>query len=101
MRACTVALAVTLIAGCGGAEPRAAPKPPAGRFDVAGHAMFIECEGDGSPTVVLDSGLGVDSTSTWAAVRPQVSRRTRVCLYDRAGMAGSAPGPGPRARSRR
>jgi pimeloyl-ACP methyl ester carboxylesterase len=46
--------------------------------------------------VVLDSGLGVDSTSTWAAVRSQVAKRTRVCLYDRAGMASSDPGPKPR-----
>jgi len=98
MRALTVALLVaTLIAGCG-PEPRAAAptKPPAGMFDVGGHAMFIECKGSGDPTVVLDSGLGVDSASTWAAVRPQVARITRVCLYDRAGMASSEPGPKPR-----
>jgi pimeloyl-ACP methyl ester carboxylesterase len=67
-----------------------------GSFDVQGHAMFIECRGERSPTVVLDSGLGVDSTSTWAAVRPQVARFARVCLYDRAGMASSGPGPEPR-----
>ena len=79
MRAWIAALAVVLLAGCGGAEPEAAPKkPPAGMFDVNGHAMFIECKGDGGPTVVLDSGLGVDSTSTRAAVRPQVARFTRV-----------------------
>ena len=62
----------------------AAAKPVSGTFDVRGHGMFIECKGEGSPTVVLDSGLGVDSTSTWAAVRPQVARFARVCIYDRA-----------------
>ena len=97
MRACSAALSVVLLAGCGGAEPKAAPtKPPAGTFDVDGHAMFIECKGSGGPAVVLESGLGVDSTSTWAAVRPQVARFTRVCIYDRAGMASSEPGPEPR-----
>ena len=91
--AAVVALA---LAGCGGdAAPRRAA-PPQGTFDVGGHELFIECKGSGSPTVVLDSGLGVDSTSTWAAVRPQVARFTRVCLYDRAGMAASEPGPRPR-----
>jgi pimeloyl-ACP methyl ester carboxylesterase len=95
------AVATAALAGCGGddAETRTAqspPKPISGSFDVQGHAMFIDCKGEGSPTVVLDSGLGVDSTSTWAAVRPQVARLTRVCLYDRAGMASSEPGPRPR-----
>ena len=95
-------VAVAALAGCGGddAKPEAASKAPAkpvsGSFDVQGHQMFIECKGEGSPTVVLDSGLGVDSTSTWAAVRPQIARTTRVCIYDRAGMASSEPGPKPR-----
>jgi pimeloyl-ACP methyl ester carboxylesterase len=93
MRAWVVALAV--LAGCGGAEERPST-PPAGTFDVDGHGMFIECKGSGSPTVILDSGLGVDSTSTWAAVRPKVAGFTRVCIYDRAGMAPSEPGPEPR-----
>jgi len=96
MRAWIAALAVAL-AGCGGdSDPRAAKEPPAGTFKVDGHAMFVECKGEGSPTVVLDSGLGVDSASTWAAVRPAVARFTRVCVYDRAGMASSEPGPRPR-----
>jgi len=97
-RAALAVLAV--LAGCGGdagtPAPKAASTPPAGTFDVDGHGMFIECKGHGAPTVVLEPGLGVDSTSTWAAVRPAVARFTRVCLYDRAGMAASEPGPKPR-----
>jgi hypothetical protein len=78
-------VALVVLAGCGGEErPAAPPKPPAGTFDVDGHAMFIECKGTGSPTAILDSGLGVDSTSTWSAVRPKVAALTRVCIYDRA-----------------
>ena len=101
MRAWPAAVAVAAaLAGCGGdgAEPRAAApaKPPSGTFDVHGHGMFIECKGEGQPTVILDSGLGVDSTSTWAAVRPKLAGLTRVCIYDRAGMAASEPGPQPR-----
>ena len=86
------AVVALALAGCGD-DARPAAQPPHGTFDVHGHEMFIECKGSGSPAVVLDSGLGVDSTSTWAAVRPQVARFTRVCLYDRAGMASSEPGP--------
>src|SRR5215218_794363 len=80
---------------CGAAGRRAA-KPPSGTFDVQGHGMFIECTSAGEPAVILDSGLGVNSTSTWAAVRPKVAELTRVCIYDRAGMAASEPGPKPR-----
>ena len=79
-----VAAAVAALAGCGSdPEPRAATKPaepPNGTFDVQGHGMFIECKGEGEPAVILDSGLGVDSTSTWAALRPKVAELTRVCL---------------------
>jgi pimeloyl-ACP methyl ester carboxylesterase len=100
MRARIAAAAViaAVIAGCGGGDEKqaAAAKPPTGTLDVDGHAMFIECKGTGTPTVVLDPGLGVDSTSTWAAVRPKVAEFTRVCMYDRAGMGASEPGPRPR-----
>jgi pimeloyl-ACP methyl ester carboxylesterase len=85
-------MALLALAGCGDRDDA----PPAGTFDVGGHAMFIECKGDGGPTVILDSGLGVDSASTWAAVRPKVAQFARVCIYDRAGMASSEPGPKPR-----
>lgn len=98
MRVATVAL-VVLLAGCGGdPEPRAAApsKPPAGTFDVDGHAMFIECKGSGGPTVVLDSGLGGGLRLDVGGGQAQVARFTRVCIYDRAGMASSEPGPKPR-----
>src|SRR5215208_4403649 len=104
MRAWPATLAAAAaLAGCGGgAEPRATKpaKPPSGTFDVQGHGMFIDCRGAGEPAVILDSGLGVDSTSTWAAVRPKVAELTRVCIYDRAGMASSEPGPKPRTIAR-
>lgn len=102
MRVATVAL-VVLLAGCGGdPEPRAAApsKPLAGTFDVDGHAMFIECKGSGGPTVVLDSGLGVDSASTWAAVRPQVARFTACASTTAPGWRAASRDRSP-ARSRR
>jgi pimeloyl-ACP methyl ester carboxylesterase len=47
--------------------------------------------GLGSPTVVLESGLGVDPTSTWGAVVPDVAKRARVCVHQRAGTGSSPP----------
>jgi pimeloyl-ACP methyl ester carboxylesterase len=51
--------------------------------------------GSGSPTVVLDAGLGGTSLD-WALVQAEIGQTTRVCAYDRAGMGWSEPGPQPR-----
>jgi len=50
--------------------------------------MNIYCLGEGSPTVILDSGMG-DSTVSWALVQPMIASKTRVCAYDRAGLGFS------------
>lgn len=55
----------------------------------------FKCSGTGSPTVVIESGWG-GSSATWGWVQPEVSRVTRVCTYDRAGMGWSEPSPYPR-----
>ncbi|HEX3662354.1 MAG TPA: alpha/beta hydrolase [Acidobacteriaceae bacterium] len=68
---------------------------PGRLYDVNGHRMRIECTGSGSPTLVLDSGLGNDGL-IWSAVQPTLSQTTRVCSCDRAGMGWSDPVPGPR-----
>jgi pimeloyl-ACP methyl ester carboxylesterase len=51
--------------------------------------------GAGSPTILLEAGLGGDSSS-WVFVQPRLSQLTRVCSYDRAGYLFSDPGPMPR-----
>jgi pimeloyl-ACP methyl ester carboxylesterase len=57
---------------------------PTGRLiDVGGHRLYIECNGSGSPAVVLQSGLG-ESSSYWSRIAPTVAASTRVCVYDRA-----------------
>jgi pimeloyl-ACP methyl ester carboxylesterase len=70
--------------------------PMSGRLvDVDGHKMHIDCTGDGSPTVILDSGLG-DTYLSWRKVQPEIAKFTRVCSYDRAGLGYSDPGSEPR-----
>jgi pimeloyl-ACP methyl ester carboxylesterase len=69
--------------------------PPGLLVDIGGYRMHLYCIGQGSPTVVLDSGLG-DSWLSWRKVQPQVAQFTRVCSYDRAGMGWSDPSPHPR-----
>src|SRR3954451_210167 len=60
-----------------------------------GRLMHLYCEGQGAPTVVLDSGLG-DGAWSWSRVQDQIALKTRVCSYDRAGYGTSSPGPEPR-----
>jgi pimeloyl-ACP methyl ester carboxylesterase len=64
--------------------------------DVGGFSLNINCTGQGSPTVILESGLGTVSVPGWEPVQADVSKFTRVCSYDRAGYGWSDPGPKPR-----
>ena len=64
-------------------------------FDVGGgRKMNLYCRGEGSVTVIFDSGLS-DWSSIWALVQPQTATRTRACVYDRAGMGYSDPSDRP------
>lgn len=78
-------------------QPSASPAPtPLGRMvSVDGHQMHINCTGKGIPTVILEAGTGAFSFD-WNLVQPEVAKFTRVCSYDRAGMAWSEVGPQPR-----
>ncbi len=70
--------------------------PPGQMVDVGGYRLHITCVGTGSPTVVIDAGLG-DWSASWSSwVQPEVAKTTRVCTYDRAGMGWSDDGPLPR-----
>jgi pimeloyl-ACP methyl ester carboxylesterase len=69
--------------------------PPGEMVDVGGYRLHINCVGQGSPTVVLDAGLG-EFSAQWVWVQREVSDTTRVCAYDRAGMGWSEMGPEPR-----
>lgn len=53
-----------------------------------GQRLNLYCTGQGSPTVVMDAGMG-DSTVSWALVQPELSKRGRVCSFDRAGLGFS------------
>jgi pimeloyl-ACP methyl ester carboxylesterase len=59
-----------------------------------GRKMNLYCRGEGSVTVIFDSGLS-DWSSVWALVQPQTATRTRACTYDRAGMGYSDPSNRP------
>ncbi|WP_239708147.1 hypothetical protein [Mycolicibacterium smegmatis] len=97
---------------CGPPSAIAVPEDVAGLLDIGGgRAIFLECRGSGSPTVVLMAGKG-NGADDWLqvlapgdpeqdapgdnlpfgrgdlihsseAVLPAIARFTRVCAYDR------------------
>lgn len=75
--------------------PAPRPTPPGQMVDVGGYQLYLYCTGTGSPTVILEAGLEGDDIS-WKSVQPEVAQFTRVCSYDRAGLAHSDYGPTPR-----
>jgi pimeloyl-ACP methyl ester carboxylesterase len=98
---------VVVVAACAGTgyqwlatlNDLAATPPPGRLVDIGGHRLHLWCTGDGSPVVILDTGLG-STTAAWGFVQPDVARFTRVCSYDRAGLGYSDAGPTPRTARR-
>ncbi len=56
-----------------------------------GHALYIDCRGSGSPTIVLEAGMGSDS-ATWSPVHDDLAAMARTCAYDRTGRGRSDDG---------
>ena len=71
--------------------------PAPGRLvETGGRLSHIHCTGTGSPTVLLESGLDARGSWSWEGIRDELSRHSRVCAYDRAGIVWSEPREGPR-----
>ena len=88
-------LSAFLLVAQSGQPATTAPLFPGKLVNVGGHKMHFHCDGSGSPTVVIEYGLG-DVSTDWSRVQAAASKFTRVCSYDRAGYAWSEPGPLPR-----
>jgi pimeloyl-ACP methyl ester carboxylesterase len=67
---------------------------PGQLIDVGGHRLHLNCTGSGSPTVILEPGLGeVSSAMAWIAAG--IAQDSRVCVYDRASRGWSDAADGP------
>jgi pimeloyl-ACP methyl ester carboxylesterase len=101
LRPALLALAVMVGVGASPIEDQTtgAPGSPEpvleGIFDVGGRSLYLRCQGSGGPVIVLDAGLGND-TSTWDPVVPDIGAIGRVCVYDRANVGRSDAAPTPR-----
>src|SRR5437762_3480255 len=48
---------------------------PGHRVDIGGQSLNLYCNGKGSPTIILEAGLG-GRASTWSQVQPELSKST-------------------------
>jgi len=61
-----------------------------GKYDAGGIKLHIECYGDKSPSIIVQSGFnGYGSEDEWGAVIEKMSQKNRICIYDRAHMGKS------------
>ncbi|MBV8732045.1 MAG: alpha/beta hydrolase [Acidobacteriia bacterium] len=72
------------------------PLPPrVGRsIDIGGRSLNYSCVGEGSPTVIFESGSGGPGMG-WMHAQQEVAGYTRACWYDRAGYGWSDAAPFP------
>ena len=74
----------------------------AGLLDIGGRSLYREARGSGGPTVILEAGYRsvasvwtddlVQPDSPREMVLPAIARRTRVCAYERPGVAAVIDG---------
>lgn len=76
------------------ADAQSAFAHPQQLVDIGGRRLNLYCSGEGPVTVVFDSP-GTEGGWSWHAVQPEVARRTRACVWDRAGFGFSDPSPLP------
>jgi pimeloyl-ACP methyl ester carboxylesterase len=93
-----LALATIALAAC---ESNPTVPVPAGSgstggagVDVGGYSLEYTCEGSGSPTVLLDAGLGASGDDEFGDFLSRVAELgVRACTYDRAGLGSSDARP--------
>ena len=67
---------------------------PGTMVDVGGHRLYLQCVGSGSPTIVWEAGAqGSGWMGTAQYLMGKLAETSRVCVYDRAGLGWSDPGP--------
>lgn len=93
MKKTTISFSLLLASASIHAAPPAGQDALAGpqvKVDVGGRKLNMYCTGKGSPTVLFEADSGRAGWD-WSAVLPEVAKRTRACVYDRAGLGSSDP----------
>ncbi len=62
---------------------------------VHGHRIHVNVQGQGTPAVIFESGMGED-VSTWQPVQPVIAKSASTFSYDRSGLGLSEASTGER-----
>ena len=86
------------VLGAGGLEAWLNGRGPAGfappyeargrTVQVDGRDVYLDCRGAGTPTVILEAGLGSGAAS-WGTLFDDLATTTRTCAWDRPGLGRS------------
>lgn len=68
---------------------------PGELIDVNGHQVHLYCIGEGTPTLIIDTGAA-DWSLSWITIQEDLATLTRTCIYDRAGLGWSEASNLPR-----
>jgi pimeloyl-ACP methyl ester carboxylesterase len=91
-----VTLVVLALSACGGGGSGGEQAAPEGTFELPnGRSLYMECHGSGSPTIVVEAGLGMPADWMSELQKP-LARQYMTCTYDRANMGSSGKAPTPR-----
>ncbi|MGO8796734.1 MAG: alpha/beta fold hydrolase [Candidatus Sulfotelmatobacter sp.] len=99
-----VGLALLLLALAGGftyeqvgqaRDARQLPPRVGQAVDVGGRTLNLYCSGQGTPTVILETG-GNSPGYEWMPLQSKMASFSRTCWYDRAGVGWSDPPSSPR-----
>jgi pimeloyl-ACP methyl ester carboxylesterase len=93
----TQAPATTAATVTSAATATSAPTGISGLYYIGeGRMLYLECIGEGSPTIVIDVGNDDTIHGSWSAVFQPMADISHTCAYDRANLGRSGPNPGPR-----
>jgi pimeloyl-ACP methyl ester carboxylesterase len=70
--------------------------PPGKLIDIGDRRIHLNCRGEGTPEVILESGADPSGSALWQPIHQAISTFTRVCAYDRAGLMWSERSDGAR-----
>ena len=89
-----ILLLVSCTSGASTSGTTPSPSLEAGRADIGGYSLAYQCEGFGSPTVILEAGYTASGIGAFGeTIQPDLAGSTRVCTYDRAGIGVSDARP--------
>jgi hypothetical protein len=90
-----VLISLVGLIGCTSSPRNVHTRESSRTINVDGYRLRLLAAGKGTPTVVLESGLGA-GVESWTKLQPSVSKFTQIVAYDHPGVGGSEPRPKPR-----